>query len=446
MASSTLGYFGVSGSTQGDVFVIDASGRVGVATATPAYALDVWGSLAVGTTTIPAFFVNSDTGNVGIGTTSPASLLDIFSDGSSASSLFRIATGTTEALFVDGAGNVGIGTTDPGRKLDVSDASNPQFRLTQTDASIYTEFKVAPTTGDLTISLYPSASANDIILNMPGGSIGANLWVCEGDACPSLTLSTGGNLVVEREVFATGYRRISCPEGMIEVPPSPQDGMNGFCVDKYNAKSVNGIATSQAAGTPWVSITQYNARAECIRAGKHLITEKEWQSIAHNIERVGWNWEGGVAGTNQMSDGHSDGIPDNSLAASTDDDPCSGTGQTCSETAWNSQRRTYKLSNGQYIWDFGGNVWEWVDQVNQDEYPVYNSPTDGWVPCSTGGDGICGNTLTTNDQWYRGGTFATRGFLRGGYWCNGANSGAFTLALGHPPTGVAAYIGFRCAR
>ncbi|NCN95085.1 hypothetical protein GW951_02040, partial [Candidatus Wolfebacteria bacterium] len=133
-------------------------------------------------------------------------------------------------------------------------------------------------------------------------------------------------------------------------------------------------------------------RAECIRAGKHLITEKEWQSIAHNIERVGWNWEGGVAGTNQMSDGHSDGIPDNSLAASTDDDPCSGTGQTCSETAWNSQRRTYKLSNGQYIWDFGGNVWEWVDQVNQDEYPVYNSPTDGWVPCSTGGDGICGNT------------------------------------------------------
>ena len=222
--------------------------------------------------------------------------------------------------------------------------------------------------------------------------------------------------------------------------------MDGFCVDKYEAKNVGGIATSQAGDTPWVNITQYNARAECIRAGKHLLTEKQWQAIAHNIEDVGWNWNGGVAGTNQMSDGHSDNVPANSLAASTDSDPCSGTGQTCDENTWDSQRRTYKLSNGNYIWDFGGNVWEWVDQVNEDEYPVYNSPTAGWVACSTTGDGICGNTLTTNDQWYRGGTLATRGFLRGGLWFHGVYAGAFSLDLINAPTNVITFIGFRCAR
>jgi len=84
--------------------------------------------------------------------------------------------------------------------------------------------------------------------------------------------------------------------------------------------------------------------------------------------------------------------------------------------------------------------------VNQDEYPVYNSPTAGWVACSTTGDGICGNTLTTDDQWYRGGTLATRGFLRGGSWGAGAYSGAFTLHLDHAPTSAYTGVGFRCAR
>ncbi len=177
-----------------------------------------------------------------------------------------------------------------------------------------------------------------------------------------------------------------------------------------------------------------------------MITEQEWQAIAHNVEDVGWNWNGGVAGTNQMSDGHSDNVPANSLAASTDSDPCSGTGQTCSETTWNTQRRTYKLSNGNYIWDFGGNVWNWVDQVNEDEYPVYNSPAAGWQACSTNGDGICGNTRTTNDQWYRGGTTATRGFVRGGGWGNGTYGGAFCLGLDHAPTYTHASLGFRCAQ
>ena len=78
MGSSTLGYFGVSGSTQGDVFIINASGYVGIATATPAYNLDVWGNAAFGSTTIPLLLANSDTGRVGVNTTTPAYDVDIW--------------------------------------------------------------------------------------------------------------------------------------------------------------------------------------------------------------------------------------------------------------------------------------------------------------------------------------------------------------------------------
>ena len=262
-------------------------------------------------------------------------------------------------------------------------------------------------------------------------------------------MSGTGNLVVEGDVYAAGYRRVSCPTGMIEVPPSPQDGMDGFCVDKYEAKDVSGIATSQAANTPWVSIAQYDAREECIRAGKHLITEQEWLAIAHNVEQVGWNWNGGVVGTNQMSDGHSDDDGSEALAADVtgdpDDDPCVGTGQTCDVDTWNTQRRTYKLSNGEYIWDFGGNVWQWVDQFTYADYPVANNWA-AWTACSTSGDGICGNTETTNDQRYGGNTTVLRSFRRGGAWVDGTHVGAFCLTLDRAPSGTDTSLGFRCCR
>src|SRR5690606_37302902 len=59
---------------------------------------------------------------------------------------------------------------------------------------------------------------------------------------------------------------------------------------------------------------------------------------------------------------HSDSSPLSNLAADADDTKaCSGTGQTCSNTVWHDQRRTHVLSNGEVIWDLGGNVGEWVN-------------------------------------------------------------------------------------
>jgi len=55
-----------------------------------------------------------------------------------------------------------------------------------------------------------------------------------------------------------------CPAGFISVPGNKRYGTEGgFCVMKYEAKYVGGVATSQTSGTPWVSITQTDAIAEC---------------------------------------------------------------------------------------------------------------------------------------------------------------------------------------
>ncbi|MEK7638711.1 MAG: hypothetical protein AAB388_00980, partial [Patescibacteria group bacterium] len=51
--------------------VIDGAGRLGIGTTTPAYDLDVWGNVFVGTSSVPALFVNSANSRVGIGTSSP---------------------------------------------------------------------------------------------------------------------------------------------------------------------------------------------------------------------------------------------------------------------------------------------------------------------------------------------------------------------------------------
>ncbi|MEX0917689.1 MAG: SUMF1/EgtB/PvdO family nonheme iron enzyme, partial [Candidatus Paceibacterota bacterium] len=338
-------------------------------------------------------------------------------------------------------GNVSIGTTTSSSRLTIFETvSDAQVRIAY-DATTFAEL-FADATGDL---IFSASGGNAWFLN-------EDLYICEGGACPSVDgkEASTGNLIVENVVYSDGTAPITCPTGMVPVPPMPEVGMhNGFCVDKYEAKSDAGDAVSEAAGSPWVSITQYDARAQCLRAGKHLVTEQERLAIARNVEDVGWNWNGGSAGTNTMSDGHSDNSPGNALAADTtgdaDDDPCVGTGQSCDISTWNSQRRTYQLSNGEYIWDFGGNVWEWTDEVTSDDYPVANN-WSAWTACSTSGDGICGNTLTTDDERYGGNTVATRAFRRGGNWVNGSLSGAFTLYLGDAPAGTDTSIGFRCAR
>lgn len=151
---------------------------------------------------------------------------------------------------------------------------------------------------------------------------------------------------------------ISCPTGYVGVPGNTTYGTSNFCVMKYEAKNVSGTPTSQAAGTPWVSITQTTAMstsaATC--ASCHLMTDAEWMTIAADVLSVASNWSGGAVGSGTVYGGHNDGAPSNTLAANTDDTQ----GYYGETHTGGNQRRTLTLSDGAVIWDLAGNVWEWT--------------------------------------------------------------------------------------
>src|SRR5690606_37680072 len=102
-----------------------------------------------------------------------------------------------------------------------------------------------------------------------------------------------------------------CPQHWIRVPAYQDDDTNvpAFCVMKYEAKDVGGVATSRPEGAPWTAKTRGADASEagsawkaCADLGADLITNLQWQSIARQIETATHpdltaphdllNWEG----------------------------------------------------------------------------------------------------------------------------------------------------------
>ena len=228
---------------------------------------------------------------------------------------------------------------------------------------------------------------------------------------------------------------------------------------KYEAKNVGGIATSQASGTPWVSISQTSAMTTSAAAcsGCHLISEAEYLTIVHNVLSVDSNWSGGTVGSGYIYTGHNDNSPASALAASSDSDGYSGTGNVSPS----NQRRTLTLTNGEVIWDLAGNVndwtsgqtsggqpgasgWAWREwnaivgtgSLSPNPHPSYGTPAaSNW----TNGHGI-GRIFSSSTE------IGLRGFFRGGAWNYGSYAGVLTLYLDGSPSGTGSGIGFRVAR
>ena len=302
---------------------------------------------------------------------------------------------------------------------------------------------------------------------------------------------------------------IECPVGFIPIPANPEMGTYcDFCVSKYEMKIVgvedgnveynsSFVAESRADGTPWRNCTQVQAKNECeaLGEGYAMITNAQWQTIARNIESVSSNWSDNsthLTGTTtaKLNIGHScrkgtlgidcrvDAVAysGEALAASTDDsDGCYGyicgdyedEAPTLNSNGWNLYRRTFYLSNDQVIWDFSGNLWNWIDyyiplaadraridgvidneylEINLAEpmsddmlaidYKSHNTDMTGTI-----NQNCLGRYHPTEIDYFAGVAMKGGNFMHGMY-----NSGIYALGMGYgpDPDHLECRIGFRC--
>ncbi|MBP9758784.1 SUMF1/EgtB/PvdO family nonheme iron enzyme, partial [Candidatus Dojkabacteria bacterium] len=270
------------------------------------------------------------------------------------------------------------------------------------------------------------------------------------------------------KVIKIGPKKIACPTGYVGVPGNPLYQTEDFCVMKYEAKDISGVATSQAAGLLWVNVSQTAAMTACSNLGAkyHLITNREWMTIARNLEQVPSNWTSGTVGTGAVYSGHTDSVPFYALVANTDDNQgYEGTGQTAPA----NQRRTHDLSNGEVVWDLAGNLWEWNSDLiscagavcNSLEMPYDATPAEEWVEFTNlvsygklSYDLIRPSDVTWNathgfGRIYTDANEATPSgydhpFFRGGAWAGATDAGVLALRLSHASTFATTGLGFRC--
>jgi hypothetical protein len=261
---------------------------------------------------------------------------------------------------------------------------------------------------------------------------------------------------------------VKCPANYLPVNSNAPYSSAAFCVSKYEMKNVGGVATSQPLLAPWVSISRAASISACsILDAAHysLISNGQWQTIARNIEAVGFNWSSGTVGNaGGISRGHSDNLPAAPLAASADDNvSCANEAAgSCSLTTWSSQRRVFKLSNGLYIWDFAGNAEEWVSNdnsiswgsdANSNMITTSTHTTSGTIGSATGAANVQfgpnGNysSLSTSPWGGLGHAYinySSGGISRGGLFSDNTDSGIYAVYLGLAPTLTSSGLGFRC--
>lgn len=267
---------------------------------------------------------------------------------------------------------------------------------------------------------------------------------------------------------------ITCPTNYLAIGPNTAVGVSSaFCIAKYEMKNSGGTPVTTSAGSPWAIIGRDTnggilgaiVRCQSLGAGYDLTSNAQWQAVARDIETATdglgnyLNWSNGsTSGSNFMNTGHTDNVPPNSLAASTDNDPCFGTGQTnCADNTHADfrQKRTHTLSTGDVIWDASGNLTEWLKTdiplgppwevvsnfVSQRPWLTGLNNSDKW--------GTVGTYTSKSSGIYGGLGYQTQGgggtgVRRGSCFNEGIASGVFHADINYNPQGTSLYDGFRC--
>jgi hypothetical protein len=297
------------------------------------------------------------------------------------------------------------------------------------------------------------------------------------------------------------------PPYFLEVAPDPTVGTTeAFWIAKYEMKLVGhddgdveydeaGVAESRPSGIPWQWMNQEQARAECedLGEGFALPTNAEWMTVARSIEANARNWSDAQvhpsgASDAQLNMGHTCRRGALGSQCRMDQFPYSGEGLPASiddgeglygyvhgdyeaeppsldDNGWSVYRRTFHLADDQVIWDFAGNVWEWVDWYVPlaADRANYGEVTDDFLEVN-----LCLATAAMPDESFKSlntemtGLINAHGLgryhptavdddagaaMRGGNFMHGTcNNGIYALGMGYPPDSdhIICRVGFRC--
>ena len=362
-----------------------------------------------------------------------------------------VVIGILAAITIVSYTGISQKATNSSLQSDLANASN-QLKLYYTDngaypASLSSNCPVGPP--DTKYCLKPSSGNTFTYTATPAGSTSPQAYRL------SSTNNSTVYAVTNNTQPAVATSSTSCPTGFIPVPGSGTYGTNDFCVMKYEAKNVSGVATSQEANTPWVSITQTSAitTANAACTGCHLITEAEWMTIAQNVLSVNANWSGGTVGTGCIFRGNAGTLD---ACGYNGADPESGTGRNV--------KASLTLTNDEVIWDLSGNVWEWTSGTSTNGQPgITGEGTYVWkewtavtavgtlspnvFPSGTGisGAGDWDSNYGVGALSSNAGETTLRGLLRGGYWGSVGGAGVLVF-LNYAPSTSGTNLGFRVSR
>jgi formylglycine-generating enzyme required for sulfatase activity len=226
----------------------------------------------------------------------------------------------------------------------------------------------------------------------------------------------------------------SIETGFVLVPEVTLPGglvVPSFYVAQYAAsKSDDGKAIIDASRKPWTNINFSASKAACAAAGYSMITETQWLAIAYNASQQAINWTGGAVGDGDLFQGYRNGS--GPLAGDT----------TIGNT---DTRRWLELSNGSRVYDFNGNVFQWIfDDVQGsadgliEKKITLESPSMATAPHPSHTKGMGWRPSAAVD-------WSGSALIRGGCWDSGDYAGVFDLGYDWPG-GEDDDVGFRCTK
>lgn len=425
--------------------------------------------------------------------------------------LVRLKDG--DAQLDNNLNSISVTTNSQPETPSLSLAQNIEFPVKEFDVRSRPTFTVTNIQVGDTVGIYSDSTCSDsgLVGSAVTDSSSVNIQIDELTSFGDYEFYVKSQNVngVDSDCSSGGvdYEYSECPSGYVLVPADSGNELvaNDFCVMKFEAKpwldsGTTGLAneddlyglnddgclesscTTDNWGTSffdpgsyelengdvfpgWRRMDMQTAKDECraLGEGYDLINSYEWMTIARNIEAQSSNWSSGTVGSGCLFRGNN-GIDD---SCGYDYDGIDGRAEVNRTGTAVYARHT--LSNGNQIWDFAGNLAEWVDTGSVDQDSVQLGPVDcpdGWV--EFGSTAICdkepdgdsdlsqefyspanpGNITAANYNsdyglgQFEGGTGGAA--LRGGNYRNGVFAGVFSLSFSAFDDNTSDRIGFRC--